>query len=75
MRFRIHLSKAERSSYLPINYQYELSSAIYKTIDRANSAFSQFLHEQGFLLIATNTDYLHFQDCHLKASTLSKKLG
>ncbi|WP_143959475.1 CRISPR-associated endoribonuclease Cas6 [Litoribacter populi] len=54
MRFRIHLRKEGEKAFLPINYQYELSSAIYKTIDRADSAFSRFLHEQGYLAFGRN---------------------
>ncbi|MCH7408156.1 CRISPR-associated endoribonuclease Cas6 [Belliella sp. DSM 111904] len=49
MRFRIHINKFGQESFLPINYQYELSAAIYKTIDRADSDFSRFLHEEGYL--------------------------
>lgn len=35
-------------SYLPINYQYELSSWIYKVIERADPQYSDFLHNHGF---------------------------
>jgi CRISPR-associated endoribonuclease Cas6 len=49
MRFRIRLNRTGRERYLPINYQYELSAAIYKIIDRADSEFSEFLHSQGYL--------------------------
>ncbi|MEX2513516.1 MAG: CRISPR-associated endoribonuclease Cas6 [Cyclobacteriaceae bacterium] len=49
MRFLISLQRVGHASFLPINYQYELSSAIYKTINKADSAFSRFLHEQGYL--------------------------
>jgi CRISPR-associated endoribonuclease Cas6 len=48
MRFLISLQREGSSSVLPINYQYELSSLIYKIIDRADSAFSEFLHRQGY---------------------------
>src|SRR5690554_1573982 len=49
MKFRICLHKNGREKFLPINYQYELSAAIYKVIDRADSGFSSFLHSQGYL--------------------------
>lgn len=49
MRFRITLHRNSKSNYLPINYQYELSSAIYKTIDIADNDFSKFLHGEGYL--------------------------
>ena len=49
MRFRINLEKMGRNEFIPINYQYELSSAIYKVIDRADGDFSKFLHEEGYV--------------------------
>lgn len=49
MRFRIRLNRISKDKTIPINYQYELSSAIYKVIDRADSHFSAFLHSQGYL--------------------------
>ncbi len=45
MRFLISLQREGFGSILPINYQYELSSLI----DRAESAFSEFLHRQGYV--------------------------
>lgn len=48
MRFKIQLHRASREKYLPLNYQYELSSAIYNVIDRSDSDFSQFLHSHGY---------------------------
>lgn len=47
MRFKIHLGVA-RGSVLPINYQYPISSWIYKSINRADSEFAKFLHEKGY---------------------------
>lgn len=37
-------------NFLPINYQYELSSWIYKVIERADSQYADFLHNHGFQL-------------------------
>ncbi len=48
MRFRLALHTLENKSLLPFNYQYPLSAAIYKIIERADSAFSIFLHDQGY---------------------------
>src|SRR5690606_2381793 len=45
---KIRLNRISRERYLPLNYQYELSAAIYKVIDRADSDFSAFLHHQGY---------------------------
>lgn len=48
MRFKIRLTRISRDRHLPINYQYELSSAIYRVIDCADSGFSAFLHDHGY---------------------------
>lgn len=37
-----------RGNTLPVNYQYAVSSWIYKVISRADETYSAFLHEEGF---------------------------
>ncbi|MBK6263633.1 CRISPR-associated endoribonuclease Cas6 [Marivirga sp. S37H4] len=49
MRFKIHLERINGDKFLPINYQYELSSVIYKIIHTADSDFARFLHDQGYI--------------------------
>ncbi|MCX6272890.1 MAG: CRISPR-associated endoribonuclease Cas6 [Bacteroidetes bacterium] len=50
MRFKLILeADLPRGNQLPLNYQYELSSWIYKTISFGDPAFSAFLHQRGFL--------------------------
>jgi CRISPR-associated endoribonuclease Cas6 len=48
MRFKLILHRTGAGKFIPINYQYELSSAIYRIIDQSNSEFSSFLHEIGY---------------------------
>lgn len=48
MRFNIVLERTGAGRFIPINYQYELSSAIYRIVDQADSAFAEFLHHQGY---------------------------
>ncbi|MCC6287447.1 MAG: CRISPR-associated endoribonuclease Cas6 [Chitinophagaceae bacterium] len=48
MRFRLTLTPVFRESIIPINYQYPISSAIYKIIQQADSAYASFLHEKGY---------------------------
>ncbi len=48
MRFKLILERIGGQRFVPINYQYELSSAIYRTINRGDSDFSVFLHGQGY---------------------------
>lgn len=48
MRFKLTLERADQRRFIPINYQYELSSAIYRVIERGNENFSAFLHDEGY---------------------------
>lgn len=75
MRFRINLRKEGGPGYLPINYQYELSSAIYKTIDRSNSQFSQFLHDQGYVGFGKKFRLFTFSRLHFQNYRIIKESG
>jgi CRISPR/Cas system endoribonuclease Cas6 (RAMP superfamily) len=44
MRFKL-LLHTSKGSLLPFNYQYPLSAAIYKIIQRADREFALFLHD------------------------------
>lgn len=46
MRFSIKLTTAGRE--IPINYQYPLSAAIYKILNKADEDYAEFLHEKGY---------------------------
>lgn len=48
MRFLLHLSTVCSSQRLTLNYQYPLSAAIYKIIQRSDAAYASFLHERGY---------------------------
>ena len=75
MRFCITISKEGNRSFLPINYQYELSSAIYRTIDRANSEFSRFLHERGYLAFGRNFRLFTFSRLSFDSYKVVKEAG
>lgn len=47
MRFKLCL-RTNQGALLHFNYQYPLSSAIYKIIQRADAAFAAFLHNDGY---------------------------
>jgi len=51
MRFKLIIEKFERkdNDLLPINYQYELASWIYKTIHYGNAEFADWLHKHGYM--------------------------
>ena len=48
MRIKLSLNSAESQPIIPINYQYPLSSAIYKILQNADASYSEFLHEKGY---------------------------
>lgn len=48
MRIQLTIRTEKNGSIIPVNYQYPLSSAIYKIIQNADSAYSAFLHEKGY---------------------------
>lgn len=48
MRFNLSLIRNSPSSVITLNYQYPLSAAIYKIIQKADAGFSYFLHEKGY---------------------------
>lgn len=47
MRIELTLT-CRQGSVIPMNYQYEISSWIYKTLYKADSAFASALHEKGY---------------------------
>jgi len=48
MRIKLTLYSPEKGQLIPINYQYALSSFIYRTIERSDNGYSRWLHEHGF---------------------------
>ena len=49
MRIKLTLIPKEKKCTIPINYQYPLSSAIYKILFSASKDYANFLHKQGYL--------------------------
>jgi len=50
MRFKLTLNlEKNQSGIIPINYQYELSSWIYKVLNKGDAEFSNWLHTKGYL--------------------------
>ena len=49
MRIKLTLTPKERELAIPINYQYQLSAAIYKILFSGSSEYAEFLHNKGYL--------------------------
>lgn len=51
MKFKITLRRnIEHGALLPFNYQYEQSAVIYRILAQANTQYSSWLHENGYVL-------------------------
>lgn len=49
IRLTLYIKKSENGTLLPCNYQYPLSSVIYKILNEGNSEFAAWLHDKGYL--------------------------
>lgn len=48
MRLKLYLQPSGDKPFLPFNYQYYLSAAIYKILSKASPEYSRFLHDKGY---------------------------
>ncbi len=48
MRIKLSLRPVSNAKAVPVNYQYPLSAAIYKILDKASPEYATFLHDQGY---------------------------
>lgn len=49
MRIKLSLRPVEKNAAIPVNYQYQLSAAIYKILSGGSSEYSHWLHQKGYL--------------------------
>ncbi|MGD1839615.1 MAG: CRISPR-associated endoribonuclease Cas6 [Thermonemataceae bacterium] len=75
MRFKITLERLNKPCLIPINYQYYLSAAIYKTLAQADNTYSKFLHEQGYQRAVSlkNFKLFTFSNLHIPYRYVDKK--
>ncbi|MDR1919242.1 MAG: CRISPR-associated endoribonuclease Cas6 [Tannerellaceae bacterium] len=68
MRFKLSLQidSSIAGNLLPINYQYPLSSWMYGVIAKSNTAYSTWLHDNGFLASEGNKCFKLFTFSNLK---------
>jgi CRISPR-associated endoribonuclease Cas6 len=50
MKLKINFALSGKKQLLPLNYQYPMSSWIYKVLNNADEEFSRFLHDFGYNL-------------------------
>ena len=62
MRFVLTLNSLRPAQQITLNYQYPLSAAIYKIIERADKNYAAFLHQQGYSYGAKTFKFFTFSD-------------
>lgn len=83
MRFRLTLSRTSKANLpgrqaglLPINYQYFLSSWLYKTIQKADDDYSAFLHSKGYgSALGKQFKFFCFSPLHIQPFKLLREEG
>lgn len=65
MRFKVKMKVEGRSRKFPVNYQYELMSAIYSIMSKADQDYANRLHQKGY--VSTNKNFKLFNFSNLIA--------
>ncbi len=76
MRFSLKLTNRypENICILPIDYQYYLSSAIYKILNSGDKTFADFLHKTGYVFEKKNFKFFTFSSVRIKSNTIKDRL-
>lgn len=75
MRFKISLNRISKRNFLPFNYQYFVSSWIYKRIAEADNSFAEFLHQNGYGLGNRKFKLFCFGPLEIKPFRVHKERG
>ena len=75
MRFNLVLERTGKKNFLPFNYQYEVSSWIYKVISMADTDFSNFLHGSAFQSGVKSFKLFTFSNLDLRPFRIHKQHG
>jgi CRISPR-associated endoribonuclease Cas6 len=76
MRFKINLSlNNSKFKTIPLNYQYELSSYIYRTIAKGNAEYAEWLHHNGFNIEGKQFRLFTFSNFDIPQKTINKELA
>lgn len=68
MQFKLQLVSKKTNSTIPINYQYPISAAIYKVLQKADADYAMFLHEDGYSVDSGLKHFKLFTFSNLKTS-------
>lgn len=66
MRLKITLRQTKPEQVIPLNYQYPLSTVIYKIIESSNSEYAKWLHDKGFINGSKRFKFFTFSTLRVK---------
>jgi len=66
MRIVLTLGYWSPAPRLPINYQYPISSWLYQVLDRSDTAFAHWLHEEGYAFAGRRFRFFCFGDLDVR---------
>lgn len=76
MRFSLRLQLCgDKNRSLPINYQYELSAAIYRILSQSDDAYATWLHENGFEVDNKKFKLFTFSNLQIPKYEIDKEYG
>lgn len=76
MRVKITFAQIERKAFIPINYNYHVTSLIYDILSRSSKSYSSFLHDQGYCYTESKKfklftfSQLRFPDMNIKGDKI-----
>ena len=66
MRFLLTLAPIGQGRQLPINYQYPVSAWLYQALDRGDTAFARWLHDEGYHFEGRRFRFFCFGDLEVR---------
>lgn len=76
MRFALRLQLcSDRNRLLPLNYQYELSAAIYRILSQSDVEYATWLHENGFEVDNKKFKLFTFSNLQIPRYEIDKQQG
>lgn len=75
MRLRLRIKQIKKDQLIPINYQFSVSSFIYRTIETSDSGYSKWLHDTGYMSGAKKFKYFTFSKLMLPESEMIDLYG
>lgn len=75
MRLKINIRQTKPDQLIPLNYQFSLSSFIYRTIERSDNNYSKWLHDSGLMSGSKSFKYFTFSKLYIPKTEITELYG